>query len=143
MERIRSLLTTAGSDVRKHEVVRALADMRVRQLVQISAGRHWQVLERLQTSTSSPSLSSATDDYLISVCCQVFSGEAPALESEMVADRIEPSIDLLVRLLPYYQESLKANDGGSPKVSINQHGDAFMLIQPTGRGGQPWNIAEH
>ncbi len=139
VETIRSRLATAGAGVRKWEVVQALADMNARQLVQLSAGRRWQARERPRRGEAGPASSLSVDDYIVGVRCQAFAGEAPVAEPEMQEGRIEPGPDLLRRLLPYYQEALKANDGGQPGASTAQHGDTFMLIEPD---KQWWPTAE-
>ena len=139
VERVRSRLVTTGTGVRKWEVVQALADMNARQLVQISAGRRWLARAHPRRGGGGPSRTLSVDDYIVGVPCQAFSGEAPVAEPEMQEGRIEPSAELLRRLLPYYQEALKANDGGQPGASTDQHGDTFMLIEPD---KQWWPTAE-
>ncbi len=139
VERIRSRLTTAGTGVLKHEVVRALADMNARQLVQLSAGRRWQARARPGRAGGGPSRTASVDDYIVAVHCRAFSGEASVPDPEMQEGRIEPNAGLLARLLPYYQEALKANDGGTPRAFTGQHGDSFMLIEPD---KQWWPTAE-
>ena len=57
------------------------------------------------------------------------------LDNRGVPDgNIETSIDLLTRLLPYYQESLRTADGGSPYATLSNHGENFSLLQPD----KPW-----
>lgn len=135
VERIRSQLAKAGATASKDEIVRALGHMNERHLVQIGVTRRWLVRNHSTiTGKSGFSVSSRTDDYLVSIPCQIIAGEGPMSEPEMPVGRIKPGMELLRQLLPYYQESLRASDGGSPQAFANQYGDSFGLLEPD----KPW-----
>ena len=135
VERIRSQLAKAGAVASKNEIVRTLAQMNERQLVQLGSTRRWLVRQNsTRTGRVEHAVSSPSDEYLVSIPCQAVAGEEAVAGPEIPVGRIEPSIDLLRQLLPYYQESLRAGDSGSPQAFANQYGDSFGLLEPD----KPW-----
>ena len=135
VERIRSQLANGGAVASKDEIVRALVQMNERQLVQLGATRRWLVRHHSpRTGRVGQAGSSISEEYLVSIPCQAAAGEEPVTGPEMPMGRIEPNIDLLRQLLPYYQESLRAGDSGSPQAFANQYGDSFGLLEPD----KPW-----
>ena len=135
VERIRTQLAEAGATARKDEVVRALAQMNERQLVQFGAARRWYVRQRSARRDKNPSsISSTPDEYLVAIPCQAMAGEGAVVGPDMQSGRIDPSIGLLKQLLPYYQEALRAGDSGQPQAFANQYGENFVLLEPD----QPW-----
>ncbi len=136
VERIRSQLAKAGAVAAKHEIVRTLAQMNDRQLIQIDATRRWLVRHNsLKTGKDGHAVSGTSEKYLVSIPCQAVAGKRPEMAQEMPAGKgVERSLDLLQQLLPYYQESLRAGDGGSPQAFANQYGDSFGFLEPD----RPW-----
>ena len=115
-----------------------LAELHRRRMVQMDAGRRWCLRENLaarrpmgRAGADSP------EDDLIAVPCRASSG-AEELDSGGVPDGSvetgETGIDLLTRLLPYYQECLRTADGGSPYAMASNYGENFSLLQPD----KPW-----
>ena len=138
VERIRSQLATAGAVTGKHEIVRALAELHRRRMVQMDAGRRWSLLENLAVRRpNGPAGADSPEDDLIAVPCRTSSG-AEEFDNGGVPDGSvetgETGIDLLTRLLPYYQECLRTADGGSPYAMASTYGDHFSLLQPD----KPW-----
>ena len=135
VERIRSQLAKGGAVASKDEIVRVLAQMNERQLVQLGATRRWLVRHHSpRTGRVGHAASSILEEYLVSIPCQAAAGEEAVAGPEMPVGRIKPNIDLLRQLLPYYQESLRAGDSGSPQAFANQYGDSFGLLEPD----KPW-----
>ena len=135
VERIRTQMAEAGATVGKHEIVRALGRMNERQLVQFGPARRWHV--RQHSATTGNSLSTASskpEEYLVAIPCQAVAGEGAVAAPELPAGRISPSIELLEQLIPYYQDALKAGDGGAPQAFASQHGENFVLLEPD----KPW-----
>lgn len=136
VERLRSLLQAGGSHAGKDDIVRALRALSERGLVQISAARKWHI--RRQAGASADGEGSgptgAPAGWLAAIPCQAFLGEAAELEEAIPDGRIDPDLILLNRLLPYYQEALRAGDGGSPFDVLARHGDSFVFLQPD----TPW-----
>ena len=135
VERIRSQLAKAGTAIGKDEIVRTLAQMNERQLVQLSPTRRWHVRQRsTRTDKTGHPVSIRPDEHLVAIPCQSIAGEEAMAEPEMPAGKIEPSLDLLRQLIPYYQEALRASDSGSPQAFANQYGESFVLLEPD----KPW-----
>ncbi len=135
VERIRTQLAEAGATVRKDEIVRALAQMNQRQLVQFGAARRWHVRQHsARTDKSSSTVSSRPDEYFVAIPCQAMAGDGAVVGPEVQSGRIDPSIGLLKQLLPYYQEALRHGDSGQPQAFANQYGESFVLLEPD----KPW-----
>lgn len=129
VERIRTRLVAGGATVRKDEIVRALAHMNERQLVQLGAARRWHV--RRHPASTVPG---KPDEYLVAIPCQAMAGEGAVVGPDMQNGRIDPSTGLLKQLLPYYQEALRHGDSGQPQACANQYGENFVLLEPD----KPW-----
>lgn len=132
VERIRTQLTQAGATIGKDAIVRALAHMNERQLVQFGAARRWHVRQHGNKATSG--FSGRPDEYFVAIPCQVTAGAAAVVEPDIQSGRIDSSIDLLQQLLPYYQEALRHGDSGQPQAFANQYGENFVLLEPD----KPW-----
>ncbi|MCY4485996.1 MAG: hypothetical protein OXF11_02640, partial [Deltaproteobacteria bacterium] len=133
VERIRTQLAEAGATISKDEVVRALAHMNERQLVQFGAARRWHV-RRQGNKTAEYTVSGRPDEYLVAVPCQATAGEVAVVGPDMQGGRIDANIDLLQQLLPYYQDALRHGDSGQPQAFANQYGENFVLLEPD----KPW-----
>ena len=115
VERIRTQLAEAGATVRKDEIVRALAQMNERQLVQFGAARRWHVRQHsARTDKSSSTVSSRPDEYFVAIPCQAMAGEGAVVGPEMQSGRIDPSIGLLKQLL----RTIKRHCGTATAVSL-------------------------
>jgi hypothetical protein len=136
VERLRSLLQASGSHAGKDEIVRALRGLSERHLVEIGAARKWNVRRHASAAKSgSPSgPSGGLANWLAAISCSAFLGEVVEPEEAFPDGKLAPDLDLLKRLLPYYQEALRAGDGGSPFDVLARHGDGFILLQPD----SPW-----
>ena len=137
VERIRSQLATAGAVAGKHDIVRALAELQQRRMVQMDAGRRWALRKNpAARRRKRPAEADGPEDNLMAIPCRTSLGvEVEEFDSGVVPDdSIETSIDLLTQLLPYYQESLKTADGGSPYATVSKYGEHFSLLQPD----KPW-----
>lgn len=136
VERIRNHLTAAGAQARKDDIVRALRVLSERGHVQIGAARKWHVRRTTPGATPSDGRESGGNagGVLTAVPCMAFVG-APSDPQEAIPEgRLTPDLNLLKRLLPYYQEALRAGDGGSPMEVLPRHGESFVLLQPD----RPW-----
>lgn len=130
VERLRTQLTEAGAAVSKDGIVRALAGLNERQLVQFGAARRWHVREHPATQ-SIPTGSSSPDAHMVAIPCQATAGEgATVADREFMPGQTEPTVGLLRQLLPYYQEALRASDGGSPQAHASKYGDTFVMLEP-------------
>ena len=138
VERIRSQLVAAGAASDKHEIVRALGGLRQRRMVQMDASRRWKLHDnRPRIRANGPAGIADLGDNLFAVPCRAFTqSEQLDSSSDQAAQEgiIEVGIDLLVRLLPYYQECLRTGDGGSPRSFASKYGEQFSLLQPD----KPW-----
>ena len=135
VERIRTQLAKAGVTAGKNDIVRALAQMNQRQLVQFGATRRWHVRQHpARTDKIESAPSAGPDQYLVAIPCQATVGEGAVIQPDMLSGRIDPSMDLLKQLLPYYQEALRHGDSGQPQAFANQYGETFALLEPD----KPW-----
>ena len=136
MERIRSQLATAGAAAAKHEIIRVLAELHQRRMIQMDAGRRWNLREN--PAAHRPGRPSAADAWktISSPCRAVPVRAAEDLDIDSVPDggSVDTSFDLLMQLLPYYQECLRTADGGSPRAVASRYGEHFSLLQPD----RPW-----
>lgn len=137
VERLRSHLMAGGSHARKDDIVHALRSLAERGHVQIGAARKWHVRRGRPGATSS--LASSRDaasesDSLAAIPCMAFLGEPSEPDEALPEGRLTSDLGVLKRLLPYYQEALRAGDGGSPIEVLPRHGESFVLLQPDG----PW-----
>jgi very-short-patch-repair endonuclease len=57
-------------------------------------------------------------------------GEPATPDDAPPAGRLAADRRLLGKLLPYYQEALRAGSGGAPVESLPRHGRSFVLLQP-------------
>ncbi len=136
VERIRNHLTAAGAQARKDDIVRALRGLSERGQVQIGPARKWQ-LRQVRPGVMPPNGRKPGrdgNDVLAAIPCMAFVGEPADPEQAIPDGRLDPDIRLLRRLLPYYQEALRAGDGGSPIEVLPRHGQSFVLLQPD----RPW-----
>lgn len=136
VERLRSHLMAAGAQARKDDIVRALRSLSERGHVQIGTSRKWRI--RRNDPFGSSSSIAGTDvlggQALEAIPCLANIGESSDPLDAVPDGKIAPNHALLKRLLPYYQEALRAGDGGSPVEFIPRYGESFVLLQPDG----PW-----
>ena len=136
VERLRNHLTAGGAQIRKDDIVRALRDLNERGQVQIGAARKWHMRRTsiMPVSHSGGSSPVLTNRDLPAIPCSAFLGQPSNPEEVIPEGRLTPDLKLLKRLLPYYQEALRAGDGGSPVEVLPLHGETFVLLRPD----QPW-----
>lgn len=136
VERLRSHLMAGGAQARKDDIVRALRSLGERGHVQIGASRKWHIRRSAPVAASSPSAGGGVtgSETLAAIPCMAFVGEPSDPQEPVPEGKIAPDLKLLKRLLPYYQEALRAGDGGSPVEFIPRYGESFVLLQPNG----PW-----
>src|SRR3546814_97284 len=134
VERLRSLLQAAGSRAQKDDIARALRALSQRNLVQIGAARRWHIRRSVRPVEGAAPSGAGADAWLNAIPCSAFVGEPSEPGEEIAPGRISPDINLLKRLLPYYQEALRAGDGGSPFEVFSRHGESFICLQPDA----PW-----
>jgi len=136
VERLRSLMQTGGSHAGKADIARALRGLSERGLVQIGVARKWHIRRRMGAATDGSGFdpTGTPANWLAAIPCSALLGEAAEPEEAIPEGKLVPDRDLLKRLLPYYQEALRAGDGGSPFDVLARHGDGFVFLQPDA----PW-----
>lgn len=137
VERLRSHLMAGGAQARKDDIVRALRALSERGHVQIGASRKWHVRRSAPAAAELPGIKPsgvAGGEVLSAIPCMAFVGDPSDPQEAVPEGKIAADLTLLKRLLPYYQEALRAGDGGSPIEFIPRHGESFVLLQPNG----PW-----
>lgn len=136
VERLRSLLQVGGSRSRKDEIVLGLRVLSERGLVEIGAARKWRIRRRDTARDTAPVGSREVEpaETITAVRCSTFLGDHSAPEDPLPAGRLAPDPSLLARLLPYYQEALRAGDGAASINGLDGHGKDFVFLQPD----TPW-----
>ena len=119
--------------MRKHEIVDVLRDLNARGRVEIGHDRRWRV--RRANASGATNQEPRGDDRIHALPARAIEGVSPGEGGDALPQgRLAPDLDLLKRLLPYYQEALKAADGGQPIETLSKAGQRFVLLQPDG----PW-----
>lgn len=136
VERLRSHLQAGGSRSRKDEIAVGLRALSERGIVEIGAARKWRIRRRDAARGSGPqgSREAEATETITAVRCSAFLGDHLAPEDPLPPGRLAPDPSLFARLLPYYQEALRAGDGGAPIDGLEGHGARFVFLQPD----TPW-----
>ena len=136
MERLLTLMHAGGSTVKKDEIVRALHGLSQRGIAQFNSARRWQLRtpNSLNTRAEEWSATPSTGETLHAIPAATMVGEPSAPDASLPVGALTPDLNLLQRLLPYYQAALRAGDGGAPIESLDKFGQTFTLLCPDG----PW-----
>lgn len=136
VERLRSVLQAGGSKARKDQIAGALRALSERGLVQVGAPRKWHLRHRdpAEPAGTGSGEGASNADWIAAIPCSATLGDEAVAEDAIPDGQIASDLQLLKRLLPYYQEALRAGDGGAPLGTLERHGDGFVFVQPDA----PW-----
>ncbi len=137
VERLRTLVAAGGRPVRKSEIIETLQTLSRQGVVEIDVSRRWRLRGMLRGGAGgngSAPIPAIDDDALHALPARVVPGDPRSGDALPLGQELEVDLNLLWRLLPYYQDALKASDSANPIETLARCGERFLLLRPD----QPW-----